>query len=1156
MLALQFPTDGTVIRRVLAGDHDSFRVIVDRYTRAIRGVALAYLGNAADAEDVVQDTFLRAFQAREKLAGTPNLGAWLVTVAKNRCYDLLRKRNREATVPEGVLAPKAATAHPERDEIYRMLWSEVHQLEPEAREVLLLYYFSRKRIRAIASLLEITPDAAAKRLQRARAALGERIVDTIGREFAAEPKRKDSTQRVMGVLAMHAPGFSGQAASAKTGTLGGLAAFTKPAFVAALLLAGASVFLVAGHRRSAPSTPPEPAVIATEEQSANVPPATDETPAEGAETVAPPENDQAPEAVLGTIHGVVIDEHATPQAGIRVVVRPRDPSSQDEEPPVLADTQSDAEGRFHFDGLRLVGRSTGYLRALEVRAEDGDRLGQIFVEDDPWNRKRFVELPVYRRYGISGVVTDPDGTPVAGAYVAAQSSVDVPTTWTVYGGPGALTDADGRFSLKELLPGACTVSVRKVGFERLESPPYPEGSKDLHLTLQPEGTGVIAGRVVDAATAAGLEGILVTTGKGSDKTDAQGEFVISAVAEGEYSLRLAGGALALAHPPVPVTVAADSRVEGVRLAATPGAVVSGRILLERNGRPLPGSSVYAKKASESYRYPAEADAEGHYRIEGLPSGAYELKLGYRPFPEVSRELEVEVAKTYEHIDLVVEPGHRVAGIVVDSAGAPVQGATVLALSEKHADRFRGVPSSSVTATTGPAGRFALDRYDDEPFRVQAVGAQGISRPQGPFEPEAGDSGDLTLALEAAASISGRVVTPQGSDVPRAIILAVPHDPASLLVFQDPNDPGDIVGIRELSKHLRGVTTATGLSGYFEFPVLLPDTYELHAYRLGSLAEPNKKPRRIPLAAGQTLHEVKLVIPMAGGTVQGRLTVHGQPLVGQKVQVRPGDGRPRVAYWQDWTDHDGKYRIAGIAPGNHELSVVRHVNAAGNKGLRTIEDRFDIADGDALTLDYELAPGTATVTGTVWLNGAPASGLTLFFDIDDRQLSDGETRAQTDHDGRFTATNLWPGVYDLHILRHQQPREGIEGFRRSFRVQAVDNETVEVTFSIAIGGLRGNFTGLREGEEGLVALIPGEVPGDTFTFEDIEKLMPQIADRKELNADGAYLFPDLDPGIYTLFGAAFPAGAEDDEQRFAELRLDKVLVEIEEGQSTEVDINLN
>ena len=171
------------------------------------------------------------------------------------------------------------------------------------------------------------------------------------------------------------------------------------------------------------------------------------------------------------------------------------------------------------------------------------------------------------------------------------------------------------------------------------------------------------------------------------------------------------------------------------------------------------------------------------------------------------------------------------------------------------------------------------------------------------------------------------------------------------------------------------------------------------------------------------------------------------------------------------------------------------------------------------------------------------------------MSPEETRAQTDDTGEFAAAHLAPGPYDVQVVKYRVDEKKEEGFVRHFKVNAIDGETVGVEFAISIGRLRGGFLGLREGEEGFVALIPGEIAGDSFTFEDLQKLIPEIAYRKELDVDGEYVIADIEPGVYTAFGVALPMAAANDEQRFAGMRLSMAVVEIEEDETTSLDITL-
>jgi RNA polymerase sigma-70 factor (ECF subfamily) len=88
--------DGAIVAQVLAGDRDSFRVLVERHNRAIFRLAFRMTGNEHDAEDIVQDTFLRAYRGLDKFESRANFGTWLHRVAINCAFDHLRRtRHRE-----------------------------------------------------------------------------------------------------------------------------------------------------------------------------------------------------------------------------------------------------------------------------------------------------------------------------------------------------------------------------------------------------------------------------------------------------------------------------------------------------------------------------------------------------------------------------------------------------------------------------------------------------------------------------------------------------------------------------------------------------------------------------------------------------------------------------------------------------------------------------------------------------------------------------------------------------------------------------------------------------------------------------------------------------------------------------------------------------
>lgn len=88
-----------LIRAALAGDRENFEMIIPLFSRKLFAVAFAVLRDREEAEDVVQETFFRAYKSRWRLRDPEKFPAWLVTVARNRACDFLRKR-RTVPLPE------------------------------------------------------------------------------------------------------------------------------------------------------------------------------------------------------------------------------------------------------------------------------------------------------------------------------------------------------------------------------------------------------------------------------------------------------------------------------------------------------------------------------------------------------------------------------------------------------------------------------------------------------------------------------------------------------------------------------------------------------------------------------------------------------------------------------------------------------------------------------------------------------------------------------------------------------------------------------------------------------------------------------------------------------------------------------------------------
>jgi len=108
-------TDRAAVLRAKAGDRDAFREIVEAHSRNVFGLAYRMTGNTGDAEDVVQETFLRAYRGIGRFQGTSEVSTWLHRIAANCAVDLLRRRRNPAGAGARPLEDLAADSSAERE---------------------------------------------------------------------------------------------------------------------------------------------------------------------------------------------------------------------------------------------------------------------------------------------------------------------------------------------------------------------------------------------------------------------------------------------------------------------------------------------------------------------------------------------------------------------------------------------------------------------------------------------------------------------------------------------------------------------------------------------------------------------------------------------------------------------------------------------------------------------------------------------------------------------------------------------------------------------------------------------------------------------------------------------------------------------------------
>ena len=173
-------TDAAIVSRARAGDTDAFRELVERHSRSLFRLAFRMTGNQQDAEDVVQESFLRAYRQLASFDDRASFGTWMYRIASNCSLDLVRarKRRNDRTVPadddraEDPMAQlPSSDPTPERialsGEVRRRVADAMEELSPTERTAFVLRHFEGMRMEEVGRVLECQPGAAKHSVFRA-----------------------------------------------------------------------------------------------------------------------------------------------------------------------------------------------------------------------------------------------------------------------------------------------------------------------------------------------------------------------------------------------------------------------------------------------------------------------------------------------------------------------------------------------------------------------------------------------------------------------------------------------------------------------------------------------------------------------------------------------------------------------------------------------------------------------------------------------------------------------------------------------------------------------------------------------------------------------------------------------------------------------------
>lgn len=169
------------LERARRGDLEAFRILVERHSREVFALAFRMTRNSDDADDVVQETFIKAWRALPEFESRASFGSWLYRIATNCAYDLLRRRTRrsnrempfdasDSSEPDQIAAPTGLSPEGRLDirrDFQRELGRALEDLTGAERTAFVLRHLEERSVSEIGELLGMKTNAAKQTVFRA-----------------------------------------------------------------------------------------------------------------------------------------------------------------------------------------------------------------------------------------------------------------------------------------------------------------------------------------------------------------------------------------------------------------------------------------------------------------------------------------------------------------------------------------------------------------------------------------------------------------------------------------------------------------------------------------------------------------------------------------------------------------------------------------------------------------------------------------------------------------------------------------------------------------------------------------------------------------------------------------------------------------------------
>ncbi|HZF12331.1 MAG TPA: carboxypeptidase regulatory-like domain-containing protein [Thermoanaerobaculia bacterium] len=666
--------------------------------------------------------------------------------------------------------------------------------------------------------------------------------------------------------------------------------------------------------------------------------------------------------------------------------------------------RADARG-----GYALPGAAEG--KTWSASAAAAGHLPEDLAAPPPGRGERALRAPTFAlepAAAVQGSVVDAVGRPLAGATLSAAPAASRFQFQLPFRPPiRTRSGKDGSFALRSLgsgVPYEVTASLPGFAPTRLtlaEQKPLAVRS-GVRIVLQ-RGR-IVRGRVVDGdgqGIAAAMVQLVSSSATGMDPfgaaaenlrqttADAGGRFAVEGLAPGRIDVAVQAPGFApalLRQVAVPAALEAGNAAFDLRPIVLGSGVALTGTVVDGQGRPVAGAAVQAEARKPALdrggtrpeRGEATTGTDGRFTVSGLSRGrAFLLTVEREGF--ASRTLPEVKPPLPEPLRIVLSPAARLAGEVVDDAGAPVAGARVRARGELPPSIGSGsLPPSFFGTTTDDDGHFELRDTAAGKVTLTAAAA-GFLPATLPLQVVTGQSqDDLRVVLHRGSTVAGRVLGPDGTPAAGAAVSLLARGGG---LFAGPSGS-------------RARTDGDG--GYLLDAV--PEGAQSFSAELAGAAT---AVRELAVRPGENRLDFQLAdgLEIAGRVVDPT----GAPVSGAQVTASAGDPFPNETASGD----DGSFRFGGLRGGAYRL-------AAQLQGFASTSQEVRLADASVRDVELRLGSGGAVAGRIVGLPPEQLAEVTV--SAYQTGMDSGSFRSSpVDAEGQYRIGELPPGEWSMNAM---------------------------------------------------------------------------------------------------------------------------------------------